>query len=48
MNPRNKELAEKTVRDLKARAKKKAEIIRGYRAEAHNKYNKYAYRKARY
>ncbi len=48
MNPRNKELAEKTVRDLKARAKKKDEIIRGYRAEAHNKYNKYAYRKARY
>ena len=48
MNPRNKELAEKTLRDLKARAKKKAEIIRGYRAEAHNKYNKSVYKKARY
>ena len=45
MNPRNKELAARTLRDLKARAKKKDEIIR---AEARNKYNKYAYRKARY
>jgi len=48
MNPRNKELAEKTIRDLKARAKKKEKIIRDYRAEAHTRYNEYAHRKARY
>jgi len=48
MNPRNNELAEKTLRDLKARANKKTEIIRGYRAEAHTRYNEYAHRKARY
>lgn len=48
MNPRNKELAEKTLRDLKARAKKKEKIIRDYRAEVHAKYEKTLFRKGKY
>ena len=44
----SKERAEKTIRDLKARAKKKEKIIRDYRAEAHAKYEKTLFRKGKY
>ena len=47
MNPRNKELAEKTLLDLKERARKKKRIINDYTGESINRREKIKFRKGR-
>lgn len=47
MNPRNKELAEKTLLDLKERARKKKRLINEYTWESITRREKIKFRKGR-